>query len=302
MRMIDSKATNSQQGPTQGDSNYSAAITKFLYKPHSRMFIEDFCNNYSIALSKHINERNFFKVDNNEKLFKSIFGYDFLEYDLDKLLSNITKNLILFGKAYVERIYTYDDKDILTGIYYKCINCKRIKRRANHIVYKLKTEDKQKLKGRIYEQKIIAFSIRDLGFSKKFFFRRIKKLKHIELPKTELALAKYFDMNQFIKKSDYKLLKIMKNVHWNARKYDNAYVTEPYLLYNQMMFAKLKTRFLEYLIKKINEDIDSIKLETKFTGKITFDSIAQNYDNEIKELESGEKNCEQISNMICKIY
>ncbi len=67
-----------------------------------------------------------------------------------------------------------------------------------------------------------------------------------------------------------------------------------------MMFEKLRTNFLEYLISKINKDIDSIKDETKYSGKIIFDSIAQNYDELITEFESGEKNCEQIGKVIFK--
>lgn len=300
MRRIDSATKTSQQGPKKRDLNYSSVVTKYSYKPHSHMFIEDFCSSYSITLAKHINERNFFKIDNNEELFKSIYGYNFLEYDLDKLLSNITKNIILFGKSYVERIYIYDDKDNLVGINYKCINCKNIKRRANHIVYKLKTDDNQKVKGRISKKAIVAFRIKDLGFSKSFFHRKIKKLEQLELPKPELTLTKYFDMSKFINKSDYKLLKTMKKVYWSARKYDNTFVTEPYLIYRKMMFEKLRNYFLEYLIMKINEDIESIKKETMFTGKIIFDSITQNYDKLITEFESGEKNCEQIGTVIFK--
>lgn len=300
MRRIDSATKTSQQGPKKRDLNYNSVVTQFSYKPHSHLFIEDFCSSYSITLAKHINERNFFKVDNDEELFKSIFGYEFLKYDLDKLLSNITENLILFGNAYVERIYIYDDKGNFVGINYKCINCKRIKHRANCIVYKLKTDDKQKVKGSISKKTIIAFKIKDLGFPKKFFRRKIKKLKRLELPKPELTLASYFDIKHFEKKSDYRLLKIMNDVHWNARKVNNTYVTEPYLIYRNMMFEKLRNYFLEYLILKINEDIESIKKETKFTGKIIFDSITQNYDELITEFESGEKNCEQIGNVIFK--
>ena len=128
MRRIDS-TTNTQQCPAERDSNYSAIVTEFLHTQHAKMFIDDFCDHYSTILSKHISGRKFFKVNDNENIFKLFWGYDFLEYNLDKLLSNITRNLILFGKAYVERIYFYDDKGILVGISYKCINCKKIKHR-----------------------------------------------------------------------------------------------------------------------------------------------------------------------------
>ena len=299
MRKINS-TSSSQQGPTKRDYNYTTLISKIFHKPYSNMFIEDFCSHYSIALAKHISERNFFKVDDNQKIFKSIFGYDFLEYDLDKLLSNITTNLMIFGKAYVERIYSYDDQGNIVNIYYKSINCKNIKHRKNCITYKIKTENNQKIKGQISNKLIIAFNLKDLGFSKKFFIRKIKKLKYLELPKSDTSLSKYFDIHQFQKKSDYNLLKMMKSVHWDARNHSNTYVTEPYSLYRSMMFEKLQNLFLEYLISKINEDIDFIKSETKFSGKIIFDSIAQNYDNLITELESGKKNCEQIGNIIFK--
>lgn len=292
---------DSQQGPKKSDLNYTSFIANLSFKMYPHMFIKDFCSPYSITLSKHFSERNFFKVSDNQQLFKNIFGYDFLEYDLDKLLSNVTENLILFGKAYVERIYLYDDEDKLIEIAYRCVNCKNIKHRKNHIVYKMKTDEKQKLKGRIPTERIIVFNLKDMGFSKKFFISRIKKLKKQELPKTELTFNNYFDINHFIKKNDYRLLKTMKKIHWNARKQDNTYVTEPYFVYRTIMFEKLQNQFLEYLISKINEDINSITDITKFTGKITFESITQNYDTLIVELESGEKNCEQIGNIIYKV-
>lgn len=300
MRRIDSATKTSQLGPKRRDPKYNSFISKYSYGSHSNMFIEDFCSSYSIALAKHINERNFYNVDGDEKLFKSVFGYDFLRYDLDNLLSNITENLMLFGKAYVERIYIYDKKGDFAGVYYKCINCRKIKSRVKNIAYKIKTDENLKIKGQIPKRTIIFFRIKDLGFSKKFFRRKIKKLKRLELPKPELTFKSYFDIKHFEKKGDYRLLKITKDVYWTARKYDNTYVTEPYLIYRNMMFEKLRNNFLEYLISKINEDIDSIKDETKFTGKIIFDSITQNYDKLITEFQSGEKNCEQIGKVIFK--
>ena len=109
-------------------------------------------------------------------------------------------------------------------------------------------------------------------------------------------------MDFFKNKSEYSLLKIMRNVFWDGRKTNNTYVSEPYFLYRNMMFKKLRLSFLEYLISQINKDINSIESETKCSGKIIFDSIAYDYDNLIMELESGEKNCEQVSNVIFKVF
>lgn len=63
------------------------------------------CSSYSITLRKDFSDREFFEFKGEEAKFNQLFGYDFLRWDIDKLLSNITENLILFGEAYVERIF-----------------------------------------------------------------------------------------------------------------------------------------------------------------------------------------------------
>ena len=87
------------------------------------------------------------------KKFQNFFGYDFLEDELDKILSNLVENLLVFGKAYIERVYWYDDEKNLKKITYQCINCRYLKMRNHNLKYKVKDEngrDVYSIEGRLF--------------------------------------------------------------------------------------------------------------------------------------------------------
>ena len=93
------------QSPGKIDIYYSTYVHRQTKQLYAKIFLEDMCNSYSITLRKDFSDREFFEFKGEEVKFNQLFGYDFLRWDIDKLLSNITENLILFGEAYVERIF-----------------------------------------------------------------------------------------------------------------------------------------------------------------------------------------------------
>ena len=92
----------------------------------------------------------------------------------------------------------------------------------------------------------------------------------------------------------------MKDVYWSARKNNNKYITEPYLIYRQMQYEKLANTFLEYLITNINTDIHGINKKIGVNGNIKFDSITKNYDELLVEFNTGKTNCKEIGDIIFK--
>lgn len=291
---------SSKQGPQIPDSSYSSCIIKASNSLYAHMFFDDFCADYSIVLRPKLICNNFYEFDGDYKKFQNLFGYDFLDYELDKILSNLVENLLVFGKAYIERVYWYDDEKNLKKITYQCINCRSLRMCNHNLVYKVKDEKGEVCKGKIKEKNILVFDLRELGFSKKFFIKKLKKFRKLEFPDAELSLNKAFSLDKYKAKTEIYLLKLMKRIYWNGRNSENQFFTEPYLVYRIMMHQKLQNDFLEYFINKINTDIRSIGKTTGFTGKIEFESITQNYDSLIGDLKTGKKNCEQVGNVIFK--
>lgn len=291
---------NTQEGPKVEDLKYSLYIQKQLMHLEPYMFVEDMTHHYSVTLCKKFSNELFFDFDGDYEKFKAVFGYDFLRYELDKLLSRITKNLLFFGMAYVERVFWFDENDTIKRVTYHCINCFRIKNRCKNIIYSLKDSNGKKYKGKIDRDNVIVFKLKDIGFSKRFFLKKIKKLKKLEFPKAHLSSNKDFSWSVLNSKQDYHLLKIMKDVYWSARKNNNKYITEPYLIYRQMQYEKLANTFLGYLIEKINADIRSLSKKTKIVGDIKFESITECYDELLGDFNAGKKNCKEVGNIIFK--
>ena len=287
------------QSPGKIDIYYSTYVHRQTKQLYAKIFLEDMCNSYSITLRKDFSDREFFEFKGEEVKFNQLFGYDFLRWDIDKLLSNITENLILFGEAYVERIFWYDDDHKLIKVTYICINCKKIKKHMKCVCYKAKDSEGHIQKGKIQTKNVMSFKLSDIGFSKRFFIRKMRKMKKLELPDAKLSLNKNFSLDAFRDKKDLYLLKLMHDVYWSARSSDNQYVNEPYLIYRHMMFEKIQNSFLEYLVSKINNDILNI---VGINGQIVFESITQNYDALLKEFDDGTKNCQDIGNVIYKVH
>lgn len=291
---------NTQQSPQLEDMARSKYIQKYRTNLETHAFLQDMLTHYSITLCKNYQDDRCYSFDGDVRKFGNVFGYDYLRYDLDNLLSNITENLLFYGKAYVERVYWYDDQDMLQKVTYRCINCAKIQKRGRKLRYVLKSFDGNTYKGKIALKDIIAFDLKSLGFSKRFFLRKIKKLKKIGLPKAQLIDCKDFSWSVLSAKQDYYLLKLMKDIFWSARKTNNKFVNEPYLIYRKMQYEKLLNSFFNYLITKINGDIQNISQLTGVSGKITFDSITENYDELWEEFNIGKKNCNDIGKVIFK--
>lgn len=295
---IDNNYTSTKKSSDYSDERYSLFIRNVNTNLNFHMFLQDFCSSYSIYLSQNYQNDDFYKFDGTIDTFEDLFGYDFLRYDLDKLLSNIAENLILFGRAFLERIYWYDENNKLMKISYECINCKKIKVRRKHLYYRVYREQRKKVKGKIKEENIVEFRLKDLGFRKRYIVKRIRKLRRFENPDIKLVQSKFFDFDKYVKKNEYHTLKKMKNIYWNARNNSNQFLSEPYLVYRIIRFDMLKNSFLEYMISRINEDLKKIGDSCGFSGAIKYNSKVKNYDSIIQDLKTGQKTCEQISKII----
>lgn len=270
---------------------------------YGTMFLQDFCTHFSIVLGKRNGHRNFYSVDPKDSHLNALLEYDnymFMEYDFDKLLKSNLSDLVQYGKAYVEVVKLFDEDDKLVGI--KLISFRNnFQIRINDkIYYLLRKYDGKLITGKIDVENVITFKVRDLGHTKGFFKRIFRKLRKFDFSFLELSMDSKsgFDFDVYKKKKDFDLLKVGNKLRWIGRKYDNHYINEPYLVYLRMEELKYKEKMLVKLLDMYNKKISEVGEKYGFTGKICFENRTSNYDELYIELESGMKNCEQVSNEI----
>lgn len=284
-----------QENHIRTDWKYLKHTQTLLKSGYIYMFFQDFCLKFSSALSKSYSTDDFYTFDGTTKEFVEVFGYDFLMYNLDDLLSNLAKNLIIFGKAYMRRVSLYDENNCLQKVTYECLNIKKTKKRKKYLFYKTYYEDGNFIKGKIKNTEIIEFNLKELGFSKKFFIKKIRKLKKVDII---LDANITFNVEKHKRTKEMFILKNLKNIYWDARNPENQYFNEPYLLYRIMMFKILQNKFLEYLISKINADISKFDKSCEINGRIKYNSTTHNYECLLEDLKTAKKNCEEILNIV----
>ena len=280
---------------------YSSYINKIIDNMPAKMFLDDFCSDYSISLSKKRFNNCIYRFHNASSKLLNLFAYDFLDYELDKILSALSRDLLIFGKAFLIENLKYNKDNDLCEISYEPLHCKYIRVRKNYIKYKYKTSKGEIVKCRVDRKRVIEFHLKDVGYSKKYFLKFFKKLKKTDLPSSTLVVDENFDWDKFNKTKDYKLLKYTRNIFWDGRNFSNKYVNEPYLLYRRIKYELIRNDFLEYLISQINADISVLGKEYDFSGYIAFDSKTDSYKDLLQDLKEGKKNCEQVCAEVLKV-
>lgn len=285
-----------------------------LMKPemgmYAHMFLEDFCANFSIDLAPHPldRDRDFYKVeppDDSLKDFLLFENYLFLEYDMDKLLIKVMKDLIYSGKAYLEIVTWRDTEGIVKGISFVQIKpIAVLKGRSKTLFASILYNKKLKLYC-IENRNLIVLQLKDLGYSRYFLKRLLNRIRKYDLTDvSDMSLnpgKTGFDFNEYIRKKEFSLLKITRNVHWYGRNNENQYMSESYLLYRAAKFKMLRKEFLNYMIRQINKGLQNYKNELGFSGKIVIGCEDIDYMKEFKRLWAGEINTSQLSKLVFRI-
>lgn len=279
------------------DKNYNR-YKKKLSNHYTNMFFDDFCSSFHIHLCNNTNSMyDFFSFTGDKNKFMKIFGYDFLSHDFDEIISNVAQNMLLYGKAYVVKEVTYNKKHKIKQIDYRCINCKKIKMRGNHLYYKfVNSLNGQTEQGKISMDNCLTFDIKNANLKGKHILKKIKKIDKNSSTKNMHYNYKYFDFHHFKRKEEQKQLLLTKNIYWSCRNNDNYYLSEPYLLFRKINFSLLQEKLLNYIVSIFNKDLVNIKLK----GKIIYNSKVKDYDKLLDDLNSGEKNCKEVCDTLFK--
>ena len=294
----------------QSSSQKSPAVQCFSRRknpasPYQHMFLEDFCRWFSIDLAKDKEDRQFYDVLPEESRLKELLtsqNYDFLEYDMDKLLTHIMRTLIFAGKAFVEVVLSSDGENNITGISLVPFDSiLSIPCSENTYFAALQHNGTPKF-FKIGNRNIVSFCLSDLGFKRYSLRRFYNKLPRFDiLSAGDMSLSPQktgFDFSVWNDKCEYRLLKASKKTGWHGRSTDNRYMGDAYLLYRAIQLKSLRRRFLDYFLKQINNSISGICKDLGIDGTIITKRISYNYDEILQRLYSGEINYSQLGDCV----
>lgn len=265
---------------------------------YTNMFFQDFCSSFSIHLSDKLSSNGFYSFTGDDKEFKKIFGYDFLDYKFDHLLSNVAKNMLLFGKAYVAKEEVYNKKEKTKQIDYWCMNCKKIKRIGTNLYYKCEDYNGSTQKGKVNQNDILIFDLKNINLNEKHLLKKLNKLDKNSNAGDIFLKYGNFDFHYFKRKEEQQQLLLTKDIYWNCRNSNNYYVSEPYLLYRLIKFSMLQENLLQYMVSVFNTDL----VDSMIIGEITYNSKVKGYDKLIDDLLSGKKNCKEVGDIYFRFH
>lgn len=99
-----------------------------------------------------------------------------LDYNLDTIFSQIVRQLILNGRAYLEIIFFKDFENVIKGINFVPINAKKRKNDLNHHTFQAIDWKNVQIEFSVESKYIVEFDLRDLGYGRNYFRRLLKSL------------------------------------------------------------------------------------------------------------------------------
>lgn len=269
------------------------------------MFFEDFTSCYSTLFSPIGSRTEFYHIDD---ILKDLLRFDNcydLDYELDRLLSTITYQLLLNGKAYIEVVLIKDSCGVIKGIRLLPINAKQQIKFSGKLFFKSVDYNKKLIRFNVDNDWIIVFDLKDLGFHRNFFRKLVNHLSAFDVTDSadlllDPELEGKYNYQKHRNYLDYHLIKDTKSIYWVGRKYSNQYLSESYLLYRTIKYKSLRNDFLQYILSKINGRLSLISKDGAFSGGITADVNLSVYENSFCSYSEGTINASQLGDIVIK--
>lgn len=272
---------------------------------YQHMFLEDFCHGFSFEFAQDKDDHLFYDVTPAGARLKKLLSfskYDFLSYDMDRLLSHIMRTLVFSGKAFLEIVLSTDEEKNVVGlslIPFDPIFSFQTSSRTYFIA--IERDKKIRLFG-IDNSNIITFRLSDLGFRRYSLKRYYKHLPHLDILKvSDMSLSPEkigFDFTIWNNKREFQLLSHSRRTGWYGRNTSNQYMGEAYLLYRTIKFKVLRKEFLDYFLRQINTSLSPICSNLKIDGTLFAKSISHDYDMLLQKLHNGEINYSQLGDYV----
>lgn len=232
---------------------------------YAHRFFDDLTSGYSFTLGKKGENNDFFSFEPdgcqiNNYLKRQNYHSS---YEIEQLVSRIAYSLMKFGRAYMYIHPDYSVKQDNDGIKTQVLSSFEIREIKG--VIKRQTKEGCIFCGigfnfevkeiQMTKNQLVLFDIEELGFSKKYFPNILKKLSKCYITKnTDMMVdnSNLYDYTYYAEKKKYAELKIVRKIGWS---FGTDKLSDSYILYKKIQEDELRTRFLEYIVERINEGL-----------------------------------------------
>ncbi len=283
---------------TQQSTNYMDYNNPYNVNCVAQRFLEHFCY-ISISLKRKGENSNFYYTESKEINELLQLNYGMSDYDFDSVIRHCIYDLLVYGKAYIERVLYFNNEEKLCKISFVPIRYKKMFKVFNKLYYTIKKFDDSREYGFINCKNLVELSLKDVGYRKKEFRKLFKKMGKNESMYNTLMFDKQRagDFQLLKSRKNYKTLKINRKTFWTEDA-GNEYISEPYLIYRNMQFDLLQKKFLDYVLSRINLSLERTGKEYSFMGKINCRVKTEKYDEYMEKLKGGQMNCEELCKLI----
>ena len=273
---------------------------------YSNRLFEDLSSGYSYSLGDKSDKHDFFCFNPKDckasKLIKRNKYYS--SYDLERMIDRIAYSLVAYGKAYlfIDIEYKADMKEdgsevkTISAIQMRDVEGIIRKRRSDNIVFLLKAYNGTIKEITMSPKQFVVFDIKDVGYSRRFFGKILKKLEQCDVSSTtEMLVDKVegYDFSAHRKNSKMRELRALRGVGWSFGSED---LSDSYILYKKILADELKIKFLEYILGKINHGIAACL--GKDAGSIVAEIKRKDYRQLWKDYSEGKLTGTELTNIL----
>jgi len=250
---------------------------------YSCKFFQDMCLEFSF-----VEKKNFFTFEPEEceaaRLLKNMRHYNYC-YEIEQIIDKVIYSLMAYGKAYLYLKPEYTivkgkdktEEKVISGLEIGEIKGFVLKRCRKELKFCCKGVNGTVKELEMSKGELIFLSLKDLGYRKNYFTKMVKKLGKFDVTSPSLMLTKNidgYDFSAYLKKMKLNKLKVTKDIGCS---FEVDGLSDSYILYKKIQKDKLKIKFLNYIIGKINEGI-TICLKRGDAGKLIVNIKEINYD------------------------
>ena len=234
---------------------------------YSHRFFNDLASGYSFFLGKNGENRDFFTFEPNgckiKNLLKGRYHY-YSSYDIEQIVSRIAYSLMAYGKAYFYIHPEYSIKKADDGATTQVLSSFEIgeiegiikKRTKEGIVFCQKGFNSDVKEIKMIKNQLVILDIKELGFSKRYFPGVLRKLSKCDITaKSTDMITNHSDVYDFMYHSERKKLAELRAIRKIGWSFGTEKLSDSYIMYKKIQEDELRLRFLEYIVKKINDGL-----------------------------------------------
>jgi len=257
---------------------------------YTHRFFIDLASGYSFFLNKKGENRDFFSFEPVEckinDLLKGQYHY-YSSYDMERVISRISYSLMAYGKAYFYIHPEYSVKKADDGTTTKVLKSFEIgeiegfikRRTKEEIIFCRKGFNSEAENIQMLQNQLVILDIKELGFSRRFFTHILKKLSKCDITeKSTDMITNHSDVYDFMYHTERKKLAELRTIRKIGWSFGTEKLSDSYIMYKKIQEDELRLRFLEYIVRKINDGLH------RFLGDDSGELVARVNRKEYKQL------------------